>query len=189
MARKLPTEEEKQKPLLTEEQEREREIQEINEIAKRNVAEETEAWQKTREPDPTLIEETEAKERQERFAQALEFLSDEKWKEIQETVIEPMQSKIDEAHEKLSQWRDQGNNFVTYVYKEYTKALLDACKKELVKWEKETFNVKVEELEKENQAISKILHEMDEIFEDMVIEFAEKLGKQKKPKKRKKRKR
>ena len=134
--------------------------------------------------------ETESQKKQERFAHALEFLTAEKWKEIQETMIEPMQTKISEAHERLNRWREDYNRFINYVYKDYQKALLRAVRKELKKWKKQTFTERVEELEKENRAISGFIHEMDSIFESMVIEFAERLGKQqKKSKKQKKRKR
>lgn len=174
------------KKLISEKEEREQKLREINEKVKQEVeAEQAEV----KAYSESLEKETEAEKKQKQFAQALKFLTDEKWKEIQETTIEPIQAKIDEAHEKLNAWRDQHNNFVTYVYKEYTKALLDAVKKELKKWKKESFTVKVEELERENQAISTILHEMDSIFESMIIEFAEALGKQQnKSKKQKKRK-
>lgn len=175
------------KRLLTDEENREQELREINEKVKRQVAEETEAYEKARELDETHIEESEAEKKRERFAQALEFLTDEKWKEIQETMIEPMQTKIEKAHEKLDAWREDYAKFIDYVYNKYEKALLRAVRKEFAKWKKQTFTERVEELEKENRAISGLLHEMDSIFEDMVIEFANKLGKQqKKPKKQKK---
>lgn len=171
--------------LLTDEEVREQEKRENSESVKRQLAENAEFYKRVQETDETLIEETETKERQKRFADALEFLSDEKWHEIQETIINPMQTKLDEVHERLNQWRDDHSKFVNYVVTKYRKALLDAVKKELDKWEKETFKKRIEELDSENRTIAEWLHEVDSVFEDIIISFAERLGKQEKAKKRK----